>query len=70
MTTTMNICARTTISTDPAFQDRLDNADPFVCPQDVLQELLDEAPDQYSQGFLAGIYQFRQQLAILTNRPF
>ncbi len=59
-----------TITSDTNFRQRIDELDPFVCPHDELQALIDDAPDQYAQGFLSGVYAFRQQLSIITARPF
>lgn len=66
----MNHFTPTFLSQDEAFQSRVDSADPFVCSREDIQALIDDAPDAYSQGFLAGVASFREQLAILTNRPY
>ena len=58
------------VTSDTAFQSRLDDADPHVCSQEELQGLLNDAPDAYSQGYLAGVFNTRQMLQILTNRAF
>jgi len=58
------------ISKDQSFNDRCDMADPFVCDKQTLQALIDESPDEYALGFLSGLFCFRQQLSILTSRPF
>ena len=66
--TTINM--RPTITPDPEFQQRVDAEDPFVATQSALQSLIDDAPCEYSQGFLAGVFSMRQQLQILTGRSF
>lgn len=58
------------ITTDSHFQDLLDGVDPHVCSQDELQQLINDAPDLYTLGYLAGIYNHRQMLQILTYRAF
>lgn len=52
------------------FGARCEDADPFVCSREVLQELIDDSPGDYELGFLSGIFQFREQLAILTEIEF
>jgi len=47
-----------------------DDMDPFVIDSESLQTLIDNAPNEFDLGFLSGIYQFRQQLAIITGRDF
>jgi hypothetical protein len=61
---------RPRISSDEEFQERIDRADPFICNQEQLQSLINDAPCEYSQGFLAGLYSFREQLSVLTERAF
>lgn len=61
----MNIASKPVVSHNAQFQALLDDADPFVCPVDELQELLEAAPDPYTQGYLAGVLNFRQMLQIL-----
>ena len=64
----MNVASKQpVVSHNAQFQALLDDADPFVCPMDELQELLEAAPDQYTQGYLAGVLNFRQMVQILTN---
>lgn len=45
-----------------------DDADPFVCPMETLQMLLDVAVTEFEMGYLSAIHQFRMQLSILTGR--
>ena len=67
----MDILAmRPRVSDDADFQDCIDRLDPFVCTRENLQSLIDDAPEEYAMGFLAGIYCFREQLAIITKRLF
>lgn len=47
-----------------------DDVDPFICDRQTLQELIDDAPGEYEMGFLSGVYQYRDQAAILTNIDF
>lgn len=47
-----------------------DDMDPFVIDSESLQTLIDNAPNEFDLGFLTGIYNFRLQLAILTDRNF
>lgn len=61
----MNIASKPVVSHNAQFQALLDDADPFVCPMDELQELLEAAPDLYTQGYLSGVLNFRQMLQIL-----
>lgn len=61
----LNAFAEPVVSHNAAFQARLDDADPMVCPLDELQELLEDAPDLYSQGYLAGIMNLRQMMQLL-----
>jgi len=58
------------ISSDQGFNALVDAIDPMMAPADVLQGLIDDAPCPWSQGWLSGIYAFRQQLAILTDHHF
>lgn len=58
------------VTSDSEFQSRIDDADPHVCSQEELQGLLNDAPDAYSQGYLAGVFNSRQMRQILTNRAF
>jgi hypothetical protein len=58
------------ITTNEEFQTRMDDLDPMICKQTQLQELIDDAPEPFVKGYLTGIFAFRQQLSILTNRSF
>lgn len=58
------------VTNDSDFAVRVDDADPFICPMDVLQQLIDDAPGSYELGFLSGIFQLRQQLEFIIGRTY
>lgn len=61
---------RPMISSNIHFARRVDDTDPFSCPRDALQRLLDDSPGEFELGFLSGIFQFREQMALLTEIKF
>ena len=62
--------SRLTVSNNVEFQNRIDDADPYICARHELQQLIDDAPDEYAMGYLAGIFNMRQMQSILTGRTF
>lgn len=46
----------------------VDQSDPMIERMSQLAALAEEAQDPYQKGWLTGIFQFRQQLQILTGR--
>ena len=48
--------------------DHIDCNDPMIDSMSQLGALAKEAQDPYQKGWLTGIFQFRQQLQILTGR--
>lgn len=58
------------LTSNKEFGARCDDADPFVCDRETLQGLIDDAPGDYEMGFLSGVYQYRDQAAILTDTDF
>lgn len=60
-----------TICTDENLSHKIDSIDAFVCDREALNDLIaDAAGHPYALGWLEGIMAFRQQLAIITCRPF
>lgn len=60
--------AENQISNAPAFNQTLDDVDPFIIPLDDLLSLIEQAPpDDRSKGFLTGVYQCRTQFEILAG---
>lgn len=57
------------ITDDSAFKARMDETDPCCCCEGDLRRLINDAPDQYTLGFLCGVATVRQQLAILGICP-
>lgn len=64
----MKITAPLRISDIEEFQNSIDDIDPFICSMDSLQELIDDAPGMYEQGFLCGVHAVRVQLECITGR--
>ena len=58
------------ITASQEYQTRMDDLDPMICKEAQLQDLIDDAPEPFVKGYLTGIFAFRQQLSILTSRPF
>lgn len=58
------------LTKDAEFGARCDDADPFICSREVLQLLIDDSPGEFEMGFLTGVYQYREQMAILTEIKF
>jgi hypothetical protein len=58
------------ITANQELQNRMDDLDPMICRQAQLQQLINDAPEPFVKGYLSGIFAFRQQLSILTNRSF
>lgn len=46
----------------------IDDHDPMIQPLSQLGALAEEAQGPFQKGWLTGIFQFRQQLSILTGR--
>lgn len=44
--------------------------DPFTASSSVTRELIERAPTDFALGVLVGIYMLRQQISIVTERPF
>ena len=59
---------KTTQLTTEQISHLIDQNDPMIDSMSQLGALAEEASDPYQKGWLTGIFQFRQQLLILTGR--
>ena len=62
------IMTKTTQMTTEQIAHLVDQSDPMIERMSQLAALAEEATDPYQKGWLTGIFQFRQQLSILTGR--
>jgi hypothetical protein len=54
----------------PEWYAQYEDSDPVTADSKTLNHLLSTAPDPFVAGLVAGVMMFRQQLAVLTGRPF
>lgn len=55
---------------DPEWFAQYEDRDPITADSETLRSMLDSAPNEFAGGLIVGFIIFRQQLAILTGRPF
>lgn len=58
------------MSADPVWANALDATDILVCPRDELIALLRSAPNAFAAGMIYGVFTMRQEVAMMTERPF
>lgn len=54
----------------PEWSAQFEDADPVTAEREVVEALLESAPTPFLAGLLVGFMMFRQQMAIITGRPF
>lgn len=55
---------------DPEWFAGFEDGDPYTASVSTLRQMISTAPTDFVLGVLVGIYTIRQQIAILTERPF
>lgn len=55
---------------DPEWFAEYEDRDPMVADRASLKMLLDTAPNEFAQGLIVGVIMLRQQIAIVTDRPY
>lgn len=55
---------------NPEWHIHFDDVDPISADRDDVAQLMDTAPTGFTRGYMKGIVAIRQQLAIVSGRPF
>ncbi|MEJ8837590.1 hypothetical protein [Ramlibacter sp. AN1133] len=54
----------------PAWYADYEDIDPFTADRDLVEHLLQTAPDGYTRGLITGMLLIRQQIAAISGRGF